>query len=101
MRLMTERKHNWPPDEGSGHAVLITLFDGRKAGRIVTMTELKAAIADEYGDKHNIISDNVVQIAIFSLRKGFKEFAPGYEIRNKRSFGYCIEKDTDSIRGSA
>ncbi len=97
---MTERKHRLP-EKGPRHAVLITLFDGRKAGRVVTMTELKEAIADEYGDKHDIISDNVVRVAIFSLRKDFKEIAPDYKIRNKTNVGYYIEKDTDSIRGSA
>ncbi len=100
MRLMTERKHRLP-EKGSRHAVLVTLFNGRKAGRVVTMTELKEAIVDEYGDKHNIISDNVVRVAISSLRKSFKEFAPDYKIRNKMNAGYYIEKDTDSTRDSA
>ena len=98
---MTERKHDRPPDEGSSHAVLIALFNGRKAGRVVTMAELKTAIADEYGDKHNIISGNVVRAAIFRLRKDFKELAPDFKIRNRKNVGYYIEKDTDSIRGSA
>lgn len=95
MRLMTERKHNRLPDKGPKHAVLIALFDGRKDGRVVAMTELKTAIAHEYEDKYNLISDSVVRVTISSLRKGFKEFAPDYKIRNKPKSGYYIEKEVD------
>ena len=81
--------------KGSKHAVLIALFDGRKAGRIVHKSQLKRAMALEYGDLFVRISDNAVSCVVTSIRKIFKEYAPEYKIRNEVNIGYYIVKDSD------
>lgn len=88
------------PDRGPRHAILITLFYGRRVGKVVTNEDLRIAIAEEYGVNPGDISDETVSSAIGSLRKTLQKFAPEYEIKNRIIIEYEIVKNTDIKKDS-
>ncbi|MCH7730407.1 helix-turn-helix domain-containing protein [Patescibacteria group bacterium] len=86
--MVRERDHL--PSSGSKHAVLIALFDARKAGEIITNDGLKRAVAEEYGDNHAVISDKNLYDIVGRLRQALQDSDSGYQIINRRGFGYEI-----------
>jgi DNA-binding winged helix-turn-helix (wHTH) protein len=78
------------PDHGSQYAVFIALFDARKAGEIATKDDLKRAVAEEYGDKHVVITDTSLYKIASRLRQALQDSDSGYQIINRRGLGYEI-----------
>ncbi len=83
------------PDRGPRHAILITLFYGRKVKRVVTREDLKKAIAEECEVDHRYISDNALNVEMYRLRLAFQKFAPEFKIRNRTNIGIDIVKNTE------
>ena len=78
------------PDHGPQYAMFIALFDARIAGEIATKDDVKRAVAEEYGDKHVVITDEHLYKIVSELRQALQDSDSGYQIINRKGIGYEI-----------